>query len=619
MAAQRGDDSYGATTSSSSSERVEHQFTARAGVEDDDHVSARGRRLRRIGATVASGLVVLCGGVVVSRRALLSGAHVASLAAADSPLSAAEAGSAAPYRIISAASATEEAAADAAVAEEAVAVEAAAAAAAAGLADAGLSLTAENEYGALASLEYYPWDHIVEPYHVTQLTAIASAACRGQPQHIEGNGASCTYEWAVTYEWRGEAHTLVDGALGIQINAEFQHAGTKHALTLTERRSTSVGTPTTAGAAALAADADDDDGAVVTTTHTTVLMCKYVRRRLETLAQRDLDDYLDALEIIHRTELADGRAKYGDKFANYKWFTAMHLSRTTKDNCSPYHGSMSFLPSHEAFFSRLDEALHSINPRISQPYWDTTLEDVTTGAAWAEAARIFDDDMFGRGGANPEHAIDTGRFAYLPVATDYSLPERNAFGRQTMVWNEDDARHVARATTMCGLKSKARLPGCTALRGAFNFSSIVDFRAKLETDFHGTLHPFAGGMWDCPLPFSDVLDEHPDWAALMEFIGSLLPTAYDVSFDMKQVAGMFKVYEGMQCPESCDAPVAGSNASGWRDCQCFNSYVDALHASGGLNYTTAYDHLQARRVARGRRFWGGLFSLPRSPAQWVRP
>ena len=46
-----------------------------------------------------------------------------------------------------------------------------------------------------------------------------------------------------------------------------------------------------------------------------------------------------------------------------------------------------------------------------------------------------------------------------------------------------------------------------AAYGPINFSSIVDFRAKLETDFHGTLHPFAGGMWDCPLSFKDVLDE----------------------------------------------------------------------------------------------------------------
>ena len=139
----------------------------------------------------------------------------------------------------------------------------------------------------------------------------------------------------------------------------------------------------------------------------------------------------------------------------------MHLSRATIDDCTPYHGSMSFLPSHEAFFSRLDESLHAINPRIAQPYWDTTLEDATTGAHWAQASRLWDDDLFGRAGANPEHVIDAGRFAYLPVATDRSLPERNAFGRQTMVWNEDDARHVARASEMCGLQSKARLPGCT--------------------------------------------------------------------------------------------------------------------------------------------------------------
>ena len=33
---------------------------------------------------------------------------------------------------------------------------------------------------------------------------------------------------------------------------------------------------------------------------------------------------------------------------------------------------------------------------------------------------------------------------FLPVATDYSLPERNAFGRQTMVWNESMPAWAAR-------------------------------------------------------------------------------------------------------------------------------------------------------------------------------
>ena len=126
-----------------------------------------------------------------------------------------------------------------------------------------------------------------------------------------------------------------------------------------------------------------------------------MRRRLETLNARDLSEYLDALEIVHRTELKEGRARYGPKFVNYKWFTAMHLSRATIDDCTPYHGSMSFLPSHEAFFSRLDESLHAINPRVAQPYWDTTLEDATTGAGWAEAARVFGADLFGRAGAAP--------------------------------------------------------------------------------------------------------------------------------------------------------------------------------------------------------------------------
>ena len=85
------------------------------------------------------------------------------------------------------------------------------------------------------------------------------------------------------------------------------------------------------------------------------------------------------------------------------------------------------------------------------------------------------------------------------------LVERNAFGRQTMVWNEDDAPFVTRGFEVCGLRAKARLPGCAAVRGALNQTSLLDFQRKLETDVHGTLHPFVGGVWSCPLSFAAVV------------------------------------------------------------------------------------------------------------------
>ena len=34
-----------------------------------------------------------------------------------------------------------------------------------------------------------------------------------------------------------------------------------------------------------------------------------------------------------------------------------------------------------------------------------------TGVHWAEASRLWDDDLFSHAGANPERVIDAGRFA----------------------------------------------------------------------------------------------------------------------------------------------------------------------------------------------------------------
>lgn len=452
------------------------------------------------------------------------------------------------------------------------------------LATTTLSFGVSNEYPTPKSLHRYPWSRLAEPYKTTTLTA--SSPC----------GAGCDYSWVVAHELRG-ARTVHFNGTGATADVVFTHAGSSYAVTLTA---------TSASTGAVAATA------------TLPVVCKYVRRSIAALTSADLERYLAAVEIIHREpSLAAGKRKYGPKFANSKWFTAMHLSRTTKDDCTPYHGSLSFLPSHEAFASRFDEALWSIDPSIAQPYWDTSATDEALGHGWASSL-VFEKAVFGRsladrtlGDAPPADArrltaalddgpaghrfVDEGRFAYLPVATDGSLVERNAFGRQTMVWNEDDAPFVSRSFEVCGLRAKARLPGCAAVRGALNQSSLLDFQRKLETDVHGTLHPFAGGVWSCPVSFKDAVAARPDWAQLLTFAGTLLPTAYDVSFLMKQVPNGSPAddsrtrtngYEGLQCPASCAA-----NAT-FADCQCFDAYVDFHERNGSLTYDVAYGFLQ---------------------------
>jgi hypothetical protein len=91
-------------------------------------------------------------------------------------------------------------------------------------------------------------------------------------------------------------------------------------------------------------------------------------------------------ELVYRSELKEGRKLYGSKFHNYEVFTSMHNSETY---C--YHGGDQFITTHAAFTQMLDEALQSVNPRLTQPYWDFMVDSAALGEEWYKSV-IYDDD-----------------------------------------------------------------------------------------------------------------------------------------------------------------------------------------------------------------------------------
>ena len=72
-------------------------------------------------------------------------------------------------------------------------------------------------------------------------------------------------------------------------------------------------------------------------------------------------------------------------------------------------------------------------------------------------------------GGSATHAIDSGRFAYIPVPTVQAQgahPERNSYGILTDMMNNNPSPFVTRVDSICGLPSQAKLPGCKELKGA---------------------------------------------------------------------------------------------------------------------------------------------------------
>ena len=61
--------------------------------------------------------------------------------------------------------------------------------------------------------------------------------------------------------------------------------------------------------------------------------------------------------------------------------------------CSAYHKGAQFIGSHMALTLEFEQALQAINPAVSVPYWDFTV-DAEMGAEWRSSI-VFDDDWFG--------------------------------------------------------------------------------------------------------------------------------------------------------------------------------------------------------------------------------
>ena len=73
---------------------------------------------------------------------------------------------------------------------------------------------------------------------------------------------------------------------------------------------------------------------------------------------------------------------------------------------------------------------------------------------------------------------------------------------------------VARSSTVCGLETRARLPGCselTKLVAAANLTFppgqfLSKFEEAVEEGFHAELHGMVGGAWDCQMHDGTSLD-----------------------------------------------------------------------------------------------------------------
>ncbi|RKP09204.1 hypothetical protein THASP1DRAFT_3510, partial [Thamnocephalis sphaerospora] len=147
----------------------------------------------------------------------------------------------------------------------------------------------------------------------------------------------------------------------------------------------------------------------------------------------------------------------------YDRFVQVHL-----DNTDFAHGVPSFLPWHRKFTRDFELALQRIDPTVSVPYWDWSLDSQAP-----EQSPIFGADMFGGNGQGEDNCVMDGKFANWVLA----VPERRCLQRS---FNE-------RA------EISALYPPESLLSIQREEITYEDFWYALEGPPHGVVHMGIGG------------------------------------------------------------------------------------------------------------------------------
>lgn len=442
-------------------------------------------------------------------------------------------------------------------------------------------LTATNSYGTLdSSAKLYPWDTIAEPHRITTLSL-----------EVTKKKDDSIYDWSIMHSTLEDKiqYDLVNGNSTV-IAAVFTRAGTTYDVVIAKKGET---------------------------VFRTRIHCKYVRREIRELIDEDRNRFLAATEIIHRLSMEKGQAKYGSKFVNYEYFTVKHLASMSIDGCSPFHNHDVFLTAHEAFVLEFDQALQSIDPSVTVPYWDYTIDSEAYGVHWWEQSPMFKSDWFGP--LNTSH--DTGNilegdwFAGIPNAYGRYYPERNSYGVVTDKVNNNPSTLVTRSNEICGLTTRAKLPDCANLKGVLQSEDLTSFRLTIEGQFHATIHMAIGGTTDCKFSIQTAVNKWPHLTGFFEGFGLLMNTLYrtflqehvvtDPQYSKEEHTGRVNhkmphdatvtprnasISPLMVCPDYCSLDTPFS------ECSCSCPSIDSKVASGELHKYLAYKHLDSAGV-----------------------
>eukprot|EP00752_Nemacystus_decipiens_P017229 g15434.t1 len=279
-----------------------------------------------------------------------------------------------------------------------------------------LGFTATNEY---PPLEHSKWPLVAEPFRSTTFTASSSI---GDPDKD-------------VFKWSFPDGTVLEGR---EVKHTFTAVG-RHGVALSQ---TVVST-----------------GNIYRSR--TSVMVKYVRREIRQLTDSDREAFFDAMETLYRLPTPEGNALYGEEYKGIGFFVEMHLEGAGVTDCDHWHEDAGIMNHHVGFTLLFEQALQVVDPSVSIPYWEYSIED---GLTFRELGIMY--------------------------------TTRTAFSDPPGMWTARRSSPVS--TCLTNGQDLTTVVSCTAYQSCFDSSSLAVMFTCLNGGTHGPVHTKIGGEWDNP-------------------------------------------------------------------------------------------------------------------------
>jgi hypothetical protein len=325
------------------------------------------------------------------------------------------------------------------------------------------------------------YDFVVEPYSASQISVDEYAEgtvyytytiC---PSDIS-SGSSCQVGSLSNYE-------------GVASMPATVHCTpfTKYTITVTEINSVSGGTTRTTS----------KNG-----------MCMYVRREIRQMSEADLNNFLDALYTMYSISEVSGQELYGYSYHNYAYLLNFHHFNAAWQESDHIHEGNGFLAQHIKMTNMVETCLQAINPGVTLPYWDFTI-DQSEGKSSISSA-VMTPDIFGSmnqptditWGFTYENdlivdaAIPDGRWAYFETEKNAIYTDlKKGYGYMRAPWNMNPSPYVSRFSM--DLQVGTSLPTCAQHYDMLEYTNMMDFYYDIQYGPHATTHSLSGGIYGC--------------------------------------------------------------------------------------------------------------------------